>query len=150
MTPEVQIALIGAVSAVLLALVPPLTGLLFATLRKRGLEVTALEQKQVERIAREAILFVEEQARKQVNEHGPKPDPQKKLDDALAIATEEAKRARVRTPSSQTIEAQMPVVRASFLPPPDELAAALDALPPPPPVPMAERHTPPDPLRAKR
>ena len=150
MTPEVLIALISAVSAVLLALVPVLSALLFATLKKRGLEVTALEQTQAERIAQRAILAIEERARKHVQDGTSKPGPLQKFDDAMAIAVDEAKRLRVPTPTAQTLEAQLPIVRASYLPGPAELAAALGSeptrymsgpLPPPPPVPTEERRT---------
>lgn len=154
-----QIALIGAVSAVLLALVPPLTALLFATLKKRGLEVTALQEAQVREVAREAILFGEEQARKALaNPNTPNLDHEGKMTQTLDYAATKAQRLRLPTPSSQTIEAQLPVVRASFVPPASLEAieaAALEALPPPPlvpndkPVTVPPPRRPPNPLRSK-
>lgn len=141
MTPEVQIALISMIGAVMVPIVTAATALMVATFRKRGLEIEILKDKREDKVLSEAKEIVV--AKAQVAEANPLAD-NFTLDDVrreiIEIVTSESTRKKLGAPSVQKMEAVVANVQtqASIAPSPE------GPLPPPPQIPGEARHTVPE------
>lgn len=139
MPPEVQIALISALSAILVPLVTAGTAVMVATFRKRGLEIEILKEKREDKLLGDAATVLTAKAQIANDDSQQLNLTREDLKTMLEeIVGAEAPRRKMPTPSVQKMEAVLATVEASS---PVTFSNAPGPLPPPPPVPTDVRVT---------